>query len=225
MSLIIAPFGAEELAAYVTRQMDHFFPHSGPDDAAIISAAMGEALHRLEHCFVRINYRSYSRDGNAHLSIYHSDQYAAFLVLLSNQIHREQAHHPVAQKLFGLNKALHGLNCMYDVELPPVFWLLHSVGAVIGKAVYGNYLVVRQNCTIGALRGEYPVIGSGFIMSSGCSLIGRCVVGDNVMLGPDTALLEKDIPSDTLVTGHYALELKYKPLSKRALAAHFHHEL
>jgi hypothetical protein len=45
------------------------------------------------------------------------------------------------------------------------------------------------------------------------------------MLGPDTALLEKDLPSDTLVTGHYALELKYKPLSKRALAAHFHHEL
>ncbi len=225
MSLIITPLSVEELGAYVTRQMDQFFPHSSPDDAAIICAVMGTALQRLEHSFARINNPFYSCDGNARFSIFHSDQYASFLVLLSNQIHREQPHHPVAQKLFGLNKALHGLNCMYDVELPPVFWLLHSVGAVIGKAAYGNYLVVRQNCTIGALRGEYPVIGSGFIMSSGCSLIGRCVVGDNVMLGPDTALLEKDLPPDTLVTGHYALEVKYKTLSTRALAAHFHHEL
>jgi serine O-acetyltransferase len=215
----------DELVDYVARQMDHFFPHSRPDDREIIVAAMGKALQRLEHAFVRINHASYSREGNAHFSIFHSDQYAAFLVLLSHQVHREQAHHPVAQKLFGLNKALHGLNCMYDVELPPVFWLLHSVGAVIGKAAYGNHLVVRQNCTIGALRGEYPVIGNGFIMSSGCSLIGRCRVGDNVMLGPDTTILENNLPSNTLVTGHYALEVKYKTLSTRALAAHFHHEL
>jgi len=44
MSLVIAPFGVEELAVYVTRQVDHLFPHSGTDDAAIVSAAMGKIL-------------------------------------------------------------------------------------------------------------------------------------------------------------------------------------
>jgi serine O-acetyltransferase len=216
-------FSADRLADYVSRQMNHFFPFEQGDEA-VIESSMEQTLRRVEHCFQRISHPSYSLEGRAMFNIFNSDQYAAFLCILGGEIHRQHPHHPTAQKSFALNKALHGLNCMYDVELPQVFWLLHTVGTVIGKAIYGNYLVLRQGCTIGALRGEYPVTGEGFIMSAGCSVIGRSCIGDNVMLGPNTTLLENDIPANSLVSGHYAYGLKSKPLGLRAIAAHFHLE-
>ena len=223
MSLTLTPFDADTLVGYVVRQMRHFFPDKEKSDR-VIEGIINHTLRRVEHCFQRISHPAYSLEGRAMFNIFNSDQYAAFLCLLGGEIHRQHPHHPTAQKSFALNKALHGLNCMYDVELPQVFWLLHTVGTVIGKAIYGNYLVVRQGCTIGALRGEYPVTGQGFIMSAGCSLIGRSSIGDNVMLGLGTTLLENDIPADTLVCGHYFHGLEHKPIGPRALATHFNLE-
>jgi serine O-acetyltransferase len=107
------------------------------------------------------------------------------------------------------------------VQLPPVFLFIHIVGSVIGKADYGNYFVALQGCTVGAVRGEYPVIGEGFIMSAGCSVIGRCRIGDGVMLGPSTTLFETDVPPHTLISGHYLHGLTQKPLGDRAIKWHF----
>ena len=140
-------FSADRLADYVSRQMNHFFPFEQGDEA-VIESSMEQTLRRVEHCFQRISHPSYSLEGRAMFNIFNSDQYAAFLCILGGEIHRQHPHHPTAQKSFALNKALHGLNCMYDVELPQVFWLLHTVGTVIGKAIYGNYLVLRQGCTM-----------------------------------------------------------------------------
>ncbi|MBN8418605.1 MAG: serine acetyltransferase [Verrucomicrobia bacterium] len=203
--------------------MANFFP-LGDDVQSTIDDAICSTVRSLEYCFRHINHPSYNKNGVGLFDVLNSDHYASFLCLLGREVHRMHPHHPVAQKCFLLNKALHGLNCMYDVELPPVFWLLHTVGSVIGKAKYGNYLVVRQGCTIGAMRGEYPVIGEGFIMSSACSIIGASVVGDNVMLAPNTVILGENIGPNTLVSGHYAHGLTCKEIGRRPLNTHFFFE-
>ena len=210
-----------DLPGYLLKQLNAFFPHNDDRDVSLVQLAVEKAWPRIANCFSQVNQPAYRQDGFPSLDVFHSDQYAMFLWFVSNEVYREAGSHSLARRLFCLNKALHGLNCLYDVQLPPVFLFIHIVGSVIGKATYGNYFVARQGCTVGALRGEYPVIGEGFIMSAGCSVIGRCQIGDGVMLGPSTTIFETDVPPHTLVCGHYVHGLIQKPLGDRALKQHF----
>jgi serine O-acetyltransferase len=131
-----------------------------------------------------------------------------YVYLLSNTVYKQTGDARLAGKLFYLNKALHAFNCMYDAELPEIFSLVHVVGTVLGKAKYSNYLVVGQNCTIGAVRGEYPELGERLILGSGASIIGKCHVGDDVMLAPGAQVFMRDIPSNSLVRPTADIELK-----------------
>jgi serine O-acetyltransferase len=212
------------LPGYVAAQLGNFFPLNADEsknDADCLDEAIPKTLSRLEKCFLPINDPFYSDGKSVSFDVLHSDQYAAFLCLLGNQVHQSKPHHSLAKRVFLLNKALHGLNCMYDVELPSVFWLIHVVGAVIGKARYADRLVVRQGCTVGAVRGEYPVFDGPFIMSAHSSVIGASRVGANVMLGPGTSVFASDLPAGSLVCGHYAHGLTQRPLNNSALNAHF----
>jgi serine O-acetyltransferase len=221
LRLITPGLTVADLPEYVRKQLAGFFPCEDEGDAALLRRSIEKAMPRVELCFSRVRHGAFKRDGFPAFNVFHSDQYAMFLWFVSNEVFREAGAHPLAQRLFCLNKALHGLNCLYDVELPPIFLFVHIVGSVIGKATYGNHFVALQGCTIGAVRGEYPVIGEGFIMSTGCSVIGRCKIGDRVMLGPSTTLFNTDVEPGTLVCGHYLHGLTQKPISDRALGWHF----
>jgi len=59
---------------------------------------------------------------------------------------------------------MHGIDLFYSVPMPDVFMLVHPVGTVIGKANFSNYLVVYQNCTIGADTDVYPNFGEGIVL-------------------------------------------------------------
>jgi len=48
-------------------------------------------------------------------------------------------------------------------RMPDKFLLVHPLGAILGDASYGNYLVVYQNVTVGGNpKLEYPSIGGGY---------------------------------------------------------------
>jgi serine O-acetyltransferase len=131
-----------------------------------------------------------------------------YLYFLSNTVYTTDQNTHLAAKVFYLNKALHAFNCMYDSDLPDVFLLIHVVGTVLGKARYSNFMVVGQNCTVGALRGEYPVLGERVILGAGSSIIGRCQVGDDVMLAPGAQVFQRDIPNHSLVRSSVHIELR-----------------
>jgi serine O-acetyltransferase len=88
---------------------------------------------------------------------------------------------------------------MYDTNLPDIFLIFHGAGTMLGKAVYSDYFVVLQGCTVGMNRGKYPVIGKGVALTAHSSLIGDCVVGDNVTLSSYTNLIDKNIEANTVV--------------------------
>lgn len=209
-----------ELASYTARQLNHFFPTGADITEPKITAHVDHALARLEHCFLHINHPLYHNEEGALFDPLHSDQYCQFLYLLSNSVYRDAGHSDLAKKLFYLNKALHAFNCMYDTALPEVFWLIHCVGTVLGKASYGNYLAFRQNCTVGSIGGEFPVIGSKVMFSAGSSVLGPCVIGNNVLIGASCAIVKRDIPDDSMVMP-FARELYLRPISEAPISLHF----
>jgi serine O-acetyltransferase len=192
---------AGALCRYVTRQINNFFPDCLVKSERV-APYLGLALERTEHCFSRVSVKYFARNGTPWFDHLHSDQYAMFLYLLSNSVFREDGDPSLAAKIYALNKALHGLDVFYEVELPAVFFFQHPVGTVLGRAAYGNYFAVYQRCSIGSsLSGETPVMGDGVAMFGGSAIIGGSRIGSNAWLSVNAVVMDCDVPPDSLVFG------------------------
>ena len=192
-----------DLAFYVGRQLERTFPDGG--DLGDLPRFVDLALDRVEHCFSRVRLKGFFADGQARFSHLHTDQYAVFLYYLSNSVFREQPGHPIADKAYALNKALHAVDAFYEVMLPDVFAFQHPVGTVLGRAVYSDYFICYHNCTVGAnLDDVYPTFDSGVVMYGGSRVIGQTAVGRNTFVSTGAIIIDGGtLESDSVLYGIY----------------------
>ncbi|MGO4787328.1 hypothetical protein AB4124_07835 [Paenibacillus sp. 2KB_20] len=193
----------EDLQAYVFHQVSRFFPDNrlSPKDT-LFSRSFDLALERSEFCFQHIALRSFHHEGTTFFSHLHSDQYTLFLWFLSNSTWKEFETEEIASKFFYLNKALNGVVCMYDAGMPDIFLIVHGGGVVLGKAVYSDFFVCYQGCTVGAINGVYPVIGKGVAMAPQSAIIGDCCIGDHVTIGNQALLRNTNLNNGSLYYRH-----------------------
>lgn len=193
-----------DLALYVGRQVKAFFPDQRPVSVSDLEAATDRALAAMARGWKFIALSGYSRDGEASLSHLHSDQYAAFLALLARELSLAQVSE-LATRVYLLNKAIHGFDLFHEVALPEVFVFVHPVGTVIGRAKLGNFLCIYQNCSIGGNprdgRIDYPTLGDGVLLYAKSTIIGNSKIGSRVVLGAGSAVINSDVPDDSLVAG------------------------
>ncbi len=189
------------LHKYITYLLKHHIPDQLP--VCIPNKPFQLALERLEYCFKHITIKYYNQDCFPQFNHLHSDHMATFLWFLSNTIWKDSNDLQLATKISYLNKILHSLDLFYFVEMPDIFLLVHPVGSVLGKAQYQNYFAVYQNCTIGSSADTYPTFGEGTILYANSQIIGNCRISDNVVFGSNTFIINKNIPHDSLVLGHY----------------------
>lgn len=141
---------------------------------------------------------------------------ASFLWFLSSTVWRDDQNEELATRLSYLNKMMHGLDLFYSVPMPDVFLLVHPVGTVLGRASYSDYLVVYQNCTVGATADVYPTFGEGVALYSRSSVLGDCNVGSNVVFGANSLVIDTAVPDDTIVVGaHPAQRYLSNPMTVR----------
>lgn len=178
----------ERLVRYVTQQLHYALPDDF-DPRVDLEAYMDEALDRLQVCINAV--RLWPTDRFDPL---HSTQYCSFLYFLANTIWRRTGGAETPTRLFLLNKALNGIDLFYEIEMPPVFFIGHSVGIVFAKASYGNYLVIYQNSTVGKNHGAAPVLGEGVVMYPNTAIIGRCEVGAGTVLSQGVSLINTSTP-------------------------------
>jgi serine O-acetyltransferase len=184
----------ELLLGYLLRQLEHFFPDGQAGLQALLDARLDAALDRLAHCIGAVRmWREREFDP------LHSSQYAIFLYYLAHTLHRSGADRALCNKLFFLNKALNGIDLFYEIDMPPVFFIGHSVGIVLAKATYGNHLVLYQNCTVGKNHGAAPTLGDGVVMYPHSAVIGPCRVGRRSILSQGVSVVGRDTPGDCLV--------------------------
>ena len=184
----------EQLLAYVAHQLQNFFPDGQGELHTAIDTRLDAALDRLAHCIRAV--RMWRQDEFDPL---HSSQYATFLYYLAHTLHRSGADRALCNKLFFLNKALNGIDLFYEIDLPSVFFIGHSVGIVLAKAQYGNHLVLYQNCTVGKNHGQAPVLGKGVVMYPHSAIIGDCHVGDGSVIAQGVSIVGRNTPGHCLV--------------------------
>ncbi len=213
----------EDLTAYIAGQIDALFPDGFPVRPQL-KKYVTAALERMEHCVLNAALKGFhtERDG-PHYHHLHTDQHAIFLYYLANTVHRQGGPTPVKEKAYALNKALHGLDAFYEVELPEVFALVHPVGTVLGRASYGNYFCAYQNVSVGSdLDGNAPTFGEGVVLYGGSRVIGKVEVGDNCMIAAGTTVLGGQVPPGHVAFGqhpnvetkpsrHNVIDLIFKP--------------
>jgi len=191
-----------ELERYVFRLIASHLPdgHVSHHEPGVL---FGRALERVEYCFSCINRKYYKTDGVVMFDHLNGDHMATLLYYFANTVWRESGDEGLPTKLFYVNKIMHGCDLYYSVAMPDVFLLVHPVGTVLGKARYGNYLVVYQNCTVGAVTDVYPTFGDGTILYSRSSILGDCQIGDDVVFAANALIVDTHVPSHTVVVGQY----------------------
>jgi serine O-acetyltransferase len=126
----IANLDKNHLSKYCRSQIERLVPTEDDGKFGLIDMYLKEALHRTERCFSEIKIWPAGE-----LDILHSSQYCTFLYFLSNTIWLREDEKILSTKLFLLNKALNGIECFYEIALPEVFLIGHSIGIVLSKAL------------------------------------------------------------------------------------------
>jgi serine O-acetyltransferase len=213
--MIVERLGRDGLLRYLLQQLTHTVP-DGHDNAPVIDAHLDEALSRTGRCIDAV--RAWTP---GHFDPLHSSQYCQFLYYLANTVWRRSGDAEVATRLFLLNKALNGIDCFHEIELPEVFFIGHSVGIVLAKASYGERLVLYQNSTVGKNHGIAPVLEDGVVLHPNCAVIGRCRVRAGSVLAQGCSVVNRDTPGDTLVFNGGDGNLVFKPVHTPVLPAIF----
>ncbi len=181
------------LVRYVVQQLQHFFPDQQGDMQAIIMRHIDETLLRLGRC---INAVKMWKQNEFHYL--HSSQYTIFLYYLSNTIWRNEGQPKLCAKLFYLNKTLNGIDLFYEIAMPEIFFIGHSVGIVLAKAHYSNYLVLYQNSTVGKNHGLAPRLGEGVILYPNSAIIGNCDIAAGSIISQGVSVISKNTPGQCL---------------------------
>jgi len=209
-----------ELSAYVTSQLNIFFPDRNlrVDE---LRPFIDLAIDRTEHCFSRVNDKYFNNGRETLFDHLHSDQYAMFLYYLCNTIWRREGDLRIASKVYCLNKALHAVDVFYEVQLPDIFLLVHPLATVLGRGQYGDYFVAYQRCTVGANPShEFPILEEGVVLYGGSVLVGRCHIQRNCRIAAGSIVMDLAIPPDRVVFGTHP-DVRTKPSTQDVLARNF----
>ena len=207
----------ESLLAYTVAQCASVVP-DGREAAfrAMADTHLDEALNRLHVC---INACSPWRPDE--FNVLQSSQHTIFLYYLANTIWMRSGDTEAPTRLFLMNKAFNGIDLFYEIAMPPVFYIGHSVGIVLAKATYGNYLVLYQNSTVGRHKDQVPVIGDRVVLYPGSAVAAGAVVEDDVVISQGVRVINKRVPSGMIAFAGTAGELVLRPRPDDILQEYF----
>jgi serine O-acetyltransferase len=207
----------ESLADYTTAQAANLVP-DGRHQAlrAAIGRHQDEALARIIEC---IGACAAWRPGE--FNYLHSSQYCQYLYYLANTIWRNERDGASATRLFLLNKALNGIDLFYEIEMPAHFFIGHSVGIVLAKASYGDYLVLYQNSTVGRHIADIPKVGERVIIYPNSAVIGASVVEDGAVVSQGARVINRHVPAGQMAFTAPGGELSFRPAPGDLLKEYF----
>lgn len=191
----------QNIMEQLNRQLHNFFIDV---DLAAIEGKVAEAYERCITALTASKNKYLNPDEIPHFYLEHSGCWSMFLYYLSNSLKNVCG----ADKIYYLNKILHGVEWFYEVELPEHFMVEHPIGSVLGRADYGDYLFFYQGVTVGGnislSSGEvtYPTLGDKVVLFSNAKVLGSSHVGNNVILSANSFVKDENIPDFSIVFGN-----------------------
>ena len=163
------------------------------------------ALQETIGCISQRNDRYHMSEKVKSLNPFNSCDYMVFLYYLSHELYRE-GEEEFASRVYYLNKSLNCVELFYAIELPKVWGAEHPLGAVMGRAKYGERFFFYQGCTVGAnlrFSNQHPIIGDDVTMCSNSKILGSCHVGNRCIIAANAYIQDEDVPDDSIVFGQH----------------------
>lgn len=105
-----------------------------------------------------------------------------------------------AERIYRSLRAAHSIELFYEVDLPEHLMFVHPVGTVLGRATYGDHLVIYQNVGVGSdLNNNRPMLGRGVVLFPGAKVLGNTRIGDNVFVTANTVVQDVVVPDNCVV--------------------------
>jgi len=103
-------------------------------------------------------------------------------------------------------RAITGIEIHPGAKIGKGLFIDHGIGIVIGEtAEIGNDCVLFHNVTLGGTgkhKGKrHPTIGDNVLIGTGAILLGPINVGNNIKIGANTFIINKNIPDNCTVAG------------------------
>lgn len=197
---MITIISKEEIFNLLKKQLDFF--QITNDEIKTLESNFDKALNRIEYSFSHNSNPYFNKGDESFFSPFHSGQWSMFLFYLSNTIFKSGSGDTVVcDKVYYLNKMLNACDLLYSVDLPSIYMADHPVGAVMGKGKYNDFFSFCQGCTVGNNNGVFPVFGKYVTMMSNAKILGNCNIGNNVIIGANTYIIDNDIPDNSIVFG------------------------
>lgn len=182
-----------EFASIVSHQLHSFFNYT-----LDVSPYIPPAYQHSTDIFCR-SANKYFQSGTT--SPFHSVQYCIFLYWLSHVMAEKDGNGQNAEKIYYLNKIINSVDLFYEVKLPRIWACEHPLGSIMGRATYSDNFFFYQGCTVGGNNGYYPNIGFNVTMYSNSKILGRCNIGNHVIIGANAYVKNTDIPDNCIVFG------------------------
>ena len=183
------------------RQLRNFFLLTDEEEKTIYS---GDILSKAERKAINALSGFDNKYFNVSIDPFNSVMYCNYLYWVSHLLYL-QKEIQIANKVYYLNKMLNSVELFYAIEMPDIWSCEHPLGAVMGRARYGDYFFYYQGCTVGGSRHkgvlQYPTIGEHVIMFSNSKVLGNSYIGNNVMISANTYIINQNIPDNSVVFG------------------------
>lgn len=133
-------------------------------------------------------------------------------------LHAIVVHRYLAHPLYQLNlpfiprlisqvmRFLTGIEIHPGAKIGKGLFIDHGMGVVIGEtAKLGNNCVLFHNVSLGGTghhnKKRHPTLGNNVLIGTGATLLGPINIGDNVKIGAETVIINRDVPSNCSVVG------------------------
>ena len=184
-----------QLRAYWTEVNEH-----------VIDEALPETFQTIAKGFWGLPNPRYFNGSDVQFSPYISVHWMIFLYRLSHVLFIRNKSTPIeADQVYYLNKIMHGNDWFYAIELPVHFLCEHPLGSILGRAKYGDYLFVYQGTTVGGNWSSgtlyYTTIGDNVTLYANSTVLGKSIIGNNVLISSGTYLINETIPDNCIVFG------------------------
>ena len=93
------------------------------------------------------------------------------------------------------------MNIGHDIQME------HAFNTFLNAKSIGDHFRCFHNVTLGQKNGKTPTIGNNVVVSCGASILGDCIIGDNVIIGAGCVVV-KSVPENSKIIGNPAVIVK-----------------
>lgn len=195
-----------------TKLVNDDFPYDISDKLATneIREIFSEVFIDLidQHSKMLITY--YSIKGKGIVDLGYLDHYLELCYRFANAIFLKGKNQEIANAVYYSCRVRTTTDVFYKCEIGECFIPVHPLGSVIdGHSKYGKGFCLHNGVHIGPYHimgrdpseWEHPTFGDGVIVFAKASVYGKSSIGNNVIITPNTMIINENIPDNCIVMG------------------------